>query len=560
MLRLLLLLALLFGIALGLHALSNASGELALTLGDTVYAVNLSTAVVVAIVVVLIAMGLIWFVREIIRAPWRVARGVRHRNRERAREAVSQGLVAIAAGDVKTAERAMLEASRRAPEQPLTLLLKAQTAQLKGDREGARAVFRQMTEQRHTRIAGLRGLHFEAEREGAAEAAHQIAARAREEAPSAPWAARALMRHQTAAADWDAALSTLAGATDARIIDKRTARRQRAVILTAKALAKEASEPDIARAAALEAHDLAGGFVPAAVVAGRLLARQGDIRRASRLLEATWKSSPHPEVADAYLHVRTGDAAGDRLKRAEALLRMRPHADEGRIAVARAAIDARDFARAREVLRPLIAARPTRNALILMAELEEAETGDRGRAREWLARAVRAPRDPAWTADGVVLEEWAPVSPVTGQLDAVAWKVPLAELEGPRLDIDPAELAAPVKAKETEAQPAPVVPPVFSAHQGVKEAGASPAPPRASVAEARERAIEAEDAKAATVGSAILGSATQPPITLVAKMEEAEETTGAPTLTEPPRPDDPGVAADDAEDDERSLPGFLRSG
>ncbi len=68
------------------------------------------------------------------------------------------------------------------------------------------------------------------------------------------------MRHQTAAADWDAALATLTGATDARIIDKRTARRQRAVILTAKALAKEDREPDVARAAALEAHDLAAGF------------------------------------------------------------------------------------------------------------------------------------------------------------------------------------------------------------------------------------------------------------------------------------------------------------
>ena len=298
-----------------------------------------------------------------------------------------------------------------------------------------------MTENPPTRIAGLRGLYVEAEREGEAEAAHQIAAQARAEAPSAPWAARALMRHQTAAADWDGALATLAGATDARILDKRTARRQRAVILTAKALDKEDGEPDAARAAALEAHDLASDFVPAAVVAGRLLARQGDIRRATRVLEATWKAAPHPEVADAYLHVRAGDAAGDRLKRAETLYRMRPHADESRHAVARAAIDARDFARAREVLAPLITERPTQNALILMAELEEAETGDRGRAREWLARAVRAPRDPAWTADGVVLEEWAPVSPVTGKLDAVEWKVPLAEIEGPRLDIEKSELA-----------------------------------------------------------------------------------------------------------------------
>jgi len=542
MLRLLLLVAFLFAIALGLHALSNASGEVALTVGDTVYAVNLSTAVVGAIVIVLVAMGLIWLIRELIRAPWRMARGMRRRNHEKARAAMSTGLLAIAAGDIRAAERAMIEAVRRAPNQPLTLLLKAQTAQLKGDREGAREVFHRMTEDVATRIAGLRGLHVEAEREGQAHAAHQIAAKARAEAPSAPWAARALMRHQTGARDWDAALSTLTGATDARIIDKRTARRQRAVILTAKALDKEESEPDVARAAALEAHDLAGDFVPAAVVAGRLLSRQGDIRRATRILEATWKANPHPDVADAYLHVRAGDAAGDRLKRAESLHRMRAGADEGRIALARAAIDARDFVRAREALKPLIAERPTQGALILMAELEEAETGDRGRAREWLARAVYAPRDPAWTADGVVLEEWAPVSPITGKLDSVEWKVPVAEIEGPRLEVEEIASAPAPTAAGTASAPVSA-PPTIAPSSTAKPVGEA----EHGVAAARERAKE-------TPGSA----ASPATVTLVAKSDKAER---RPVSAEPPRPDDPGVRAGDAEDEEPgALPSFLRSG
>ncbi len=549
MLRFLVLIALLFAVALGFHALSSTSGELALTIGDTVYAVNLTTAVVATLAVVLVAMGLIWFVRALVRAPWRLARSYRQRNHERAREAISQGLVAIAAGDVRLAERAMLEASRRAPNQPLTLLLEAQTAQLKGDRDAARNVFRQMTENEPTRIAGLRGLYVEAEREGEEEVAHQIAATARAEAPAAPWAARALMRHQTAAADWDGALATLAGATDARIIDKRTARRQRAVILTAKALAKEEAEPDTARAAALEAHDLASDFVPAAVVAGRLLARQGDIRRATRVLEATWKATPHPEIADAYLHVRAGDAAGDRLKRAETLYRIRPHADESRHAVARAAIDARDFARARDVLAPLITDRPTQSALILMAELEEAETGDRGRARGWLARAVYAPRDPVWTADGVVLEEWAPVSPVTGKLDAVEWKVPLAEIEGPRLDIEPGDLEAPASqpalAAMVEAVPA-----------------ARPPQPSGIAAEAPEQPAKPEAAKAEVSAPAAVQ-----PVTLVPEARSEKRAGGSgervaarPAPVEPPRPDDPGVGAGDDNDGGPSLPAFLRSG
>lgn len=440
MIRFLLFLAVLFALAFGFHQLKVTSGEVALTIGDTAYAVDLTIAVVALVALFLVTAGLLWFLRELLRSPGRMTRGWRQRNSERGRQAISQGLIAIAAGDLRTAERAMLEASRRNPDMPLARLLEAQTAQLKGDSAAARRVFQDMTADPQTRIAGLRGLFIEAEREGELEAAFQIAERAREEAPSAPWAARGLLRHQTAAHDWDGALRTLSGAADGGVLDKRTARRQRAVMLAAQAIDLEQGEPERARQAALEAHELAPDLVPAASVAGRLVARQGDVRRATRLLEATWKAAQHPEVAEAYLHVRSGDSAVDRLKRAETLFRLRPHSDEGRLAVARAAIDARDFERAREMLGPILTERPTQRSLIIMAELEQAESGDRGRAREWLARAVRAPRDAVWTADGVILEAWVPASPVTGRLDTVEWKVPVAELQPLPLGIDAEDL------------------------------------------------------------------------------------------------------------------------
>src|SRR6185312_7641207 len=73
---------------------------------------------------------------------------------------------------------------------------------------------------------------------------------------------------------------------------------------------------------------------------------------------------------------------------------------------------------------------PTQRVAMLMAELEEMEHGDEGRAREWMTRAVHARRDPAWTADGFVSERWMPVSPVTGRLDAFQWRDPLAGIAG----------------------------------------------------------------------------------------------------------------------------------
>jgi HemY protein len=87
-----------------------------------------------------------------------------------------------------------------------------------------------------------------------------------------------------------------------------------------------------------------------------------------------------------------------------------------------------------------------------MAELEEMEHGDIGRAREWMGRALTAARDPVWTADGFVSDQWMPVSPVTGRLDAFEWKVPLAEIaaEGSLVEEEKTAIAPAVPAMEGE--------------------------------------------------------------------------------------------------------------
>jgi HemY protein len=89
-------------------------------------------------------------------------------------------------------------------------------------------------------------------------------------------------------------------------------------------------------------------------------------------------------------------------------------------------LSARDFAKARAALAPLLAAEnhPTAHTCLLMAEIEDGEHGPSGPVREWLARGSRAPRDPVWIADGVVSKNWLPISPVTGRLDAFEWKPP----------------------------------------------------------------------------------------------------------------------------------------
>jgi HemY protein len=134
----------------------------------------------------------------------------------------------------------------------------------------------------------------------------------------------------------------------------------------------------------------------------------------------------------------------------QSLAQKTPGHVEGALALARAALDARECAKARAALSALLA-QPSQRVALLMAEIEEVEHGDEGRSREWMARAVHAARDPAWTADGFVSDRWLPVSPVSGRVDAFQWKVPLAELASPHaMNEDAAEPPIVIDARPVE--------------------------------------------------------------------------------------------------------------
>src|SRR5690606_36303799 len=136
----------------------------------------------------------------------------------------------------------------------------------------------------------------------------------------------------------------------AKAIDRATAKRRRAVLLTAKGLTLEHGDAETALGLARQAAKLAPALVPAAALAARLEARHGSMRRAQRAIERAWTVSPHPELAETWGALRLQDTAKARLARIRVLAGNRPDHPEAAMALARAAIDAQEFLGAREAL------------------------------------------------------------------------------------------------------------------------------------------------------------------------------------------------------------------
>ena len=424
MIRVILFLIVVGMLALGEAWLADRPGNVVVTWQGF----RIETSLMVMTAAAAAALAVLAIFWSIVRAVWRspavLAKRQRERRGARAYAAISNGLIAVGSGDIDAARKLSAEANRLMPGEPLALLLSAQAAQLSGDRDGAERAFRAMASRPDTKALGLHGLFIEAHRRDDHESARAHAEEAARTSPTLGWAGRAVLEARCKDGDWTGALALLEQNRGA--LDKSSYRRQRAVLLTTRALATENSDRDAAKAAALEANKLAPTLVPAAALAAHLLAEGGYLRKANRIIDTAWRANPHPELALSFAELRASESARDRLKRIDALAKRVPGNVEGALAVARAAIDAREFARARAALAPYQGA-PTKRIAVLTAELERAE-GDEGRAREWLARAVNAAPDPAWTADGYVSDRWLPLSPVTGRLDAFEWRVPLTAM------------------------------------------------------------------------------------------------------------------------------------
>lgn len=465
MIKLVAFLALLLVAAFGFATLADTQGHILVQWGETEIRVTLLTGIVALAGLTFVLMTVWTVLRLVFRLPSLVGFANRMRRQAKGQQAVARGFVAVGTGDARLAQRYAQDAQRLLGTEPLTLLLKAQSAQLAGDRKGAEGAFKAMLDRPETQSLGLRGLFIEAERHDDAAAARLFAEEALRRAPESGWASTAVLGFKAGARDWRGAIAIVDQKVSRRLVDRDEGRNQRAMLLAAAAKETVDTNPDEALALALEALRSAPGLVPAAAIAARRLSARGDYAKATRILETAWKENPHPDLAEAYLTVRQGDSALDRLKRALALQKLMPTARESRFAVARAAIDAREFTPAREALETLVLEKPTARACLLMAELEEIESGNQGLVRAWLARASRAPRDPAWVADGVVSIYWSPVSPVTGRIGAFEWREPPQSAEThlrARIDADrfelplevPAEPDLQIEAAPTHAPPA----------------------------------------------------------------------------------------------------------
>ena len=326
--------------------ISEPPGRVEIAWGD--YMVESSPGVLAAAIAVAAAVVLV--IAAVVRFVWigprRVALARRRRRERLGYRALTQGLVAAAAGDPKRARRLARRANLMLDEPPLTLLLSAQAAQLEGDDHAARGYFEAMLDQPATAFLGLRGLLVQAERTGDTARALELAERAFALRPETPWVLTALLELQTRAGRWSDALGTVKQAIRHSAVSEEVGRRRQAGLLFERARAlREQGEVREALRIADEARGADVSFLPAALLGAGLAKEAGRDSAAQRAVAEAWRHCPHPALGRLFLALHADRTAAERLKRVEKLVADNSNHAESHMLLARQALDAKQWVR-----------------------------------------------------------------------------------------------------------------------------------------------------------------------------------------------------------------------
>lgn len=342
-------------------------------------------------------------------------------------KALTEGMMALAAGDGAEALAKARRADKLLDQPELTNLLTAQAAEIAGDRRTAEATYRQLLASDQTRFVGVRGIMKQRLADGDTETALKLAQKAFELKPRHVETQDTLLRLQADQGDWQGARKTLAAKLKGGAIPRDLHRRRDAVLALSEARdLLDDSNGIAAHEAAIEANRLSPDLVPAAVMAARSYIAKGEPRNATRVITKAWETQPHPDLAEVFAEIVPDETPAQRLKRFERFTRRSSSHSETRMLMAELNIAVEDFPAARRALGDLPTEDPTARSLTLMAAIERGEGADDAVVRGWLTKALSAPRGPQWICENcqTVHAHWTPVCENCGAVDTLTWRRP----------------------------------------------------------------------------------------------------------------------------------------
>ena len=341
-------------------------------------------------------------------------------------KALASALISLYEGDSVEALVHSSKAKKLLKNDKISLLINAQIAKKSGNSKLALESYKKLLGQKDTRLVALSGIVSEKIKAGEFKIALELSKKNVELHPKNISSTNTLFNLQIQEKDWQGAVTTLQIKKKLEKLPRNVFLQQEAILIFEAAQEKyEQGFTQEALAATLVAVRQYPSFVAALGFLTELENISGNKKRIEKLLQKGWALFPHPDIVKSYSSLVKNESSEKRLKRFEPLIQVNESDPQTIILKAELFLATGDFTKAKELVSLLANNNPDNYILTLMAAVERAAGGTDKVVREWLTKAVYAPKSSAWICNECGSQsEWVSICQSCERFNSMRWVRP----------------------------------------------------------------------------------------------------------------------------------------
>lgn len=390
---------------------------------------RLETNVGLALLSLALGMIILLFLMRIIRSifgfpSWLKERSALKHNKK-IEQQLQNGLISYV---MKDGETLALEAEglmRKGGDQGLALFFRAEASVMKGDRKKAHELFLELSRLKGFEALGLNGLLKLALQRGGYEEVLYYVMACEQYYVSSPWLMDILFETALRFDKFEEAYDALKRKKSLKMITIEEYQSKVALVLLAQALKEqELGHLESYERLIEQSFESDESYLPTLLHFLPILLREEKYSRLRKIIERTWSSSPHPDLARLYAASMPEATDIEIYRLIQRLSSFAPHHPESRLEMARYALRAKLWGQAREYLEGLIDDHiKSPEIFFLRAQLEEAETGDPAQAWPWLEKMAHLNYQGNWFCRSCTSFQstWKMICPQCHELKGLEW-------------------------------------------------------------------------------------------------------------------------------------------
>ncbi len=347
-------------------------------------------------------------------------------NKEKGYNAFVSGMIALANKDYKRAILESKKISNHLDDNPsLALLLKSEIFKVEKKYDELSAVYENMSKNKHTENLGYRGMMEQYLRAQDYHHAFIYGERLFNNNPFIEKIYDTLVSIIAKTNNWQQLLIISDRAFSKKIIDKKVYEENKSIGFFEIAKIKQLSEIEESLKYMQKALKFRKNFPPYIKLYINLLIQNKNYNLAKKSIKKAWNELPHAEYKDsmlslaAHLEIEMSELvkyiAGTSYKNEESIILM-----------VEAFVESKKWDDARNQIKDLLDVRPKKEVCLLMAKIEEGDSGDVQKINAWTQRAKDGAANNIWicTISKKSQQTWSSVSEA-GYFNSLEWRQPI---------------------------------------------------------------------------------------------------------------------------------------